>query len=219
MTLSTDACPREGYIPDCICTLTLSNRSCSFVCAREESSSSVGRGNGWGVSCFSQVPGNRIRSDRCSSLMLCSVDWLLGTDVSGNPISLGLHDPWNQSDRLSRNVCNISSYQSTLRNTPEERNFHLHHDEVWHHADDCKSFSPFHHRVIIAVYTGCNRRNGPDFGRVFLMLNYTEKPPKHLYPKLNGYGDNGQWSLKLWQLLHTYWLQIHIETGRNMWFL
>jgi hypothetical protein len=24
-------------------------------------------------------------------------------------------------------------------------------------------------------YTGCNRRNGPNFGRVFLMLNYTEK--------------------------------------------
>ena len=39
--------------------------------------------------------------------------------------------------------------------------------------------------------TGCNRRNGPDFGRVFLMLNYNEKPPKHLYPKLNGLGDNG----------------------------
>ena len=30
--------------------------------------------------------------------------------------------------------------------------------------------------------------------------------PKHLYAKLNGYGDNGQRSLKLWQLLHTYWL-------------
>jgi hypothetical protein len=29
-----------------------------------------------------------------------------------------------------------------------------------------------------------------DFGRVFLMLNYTDDP-KHLYPKLNGYGDNG----------------------------
>ena len=26
------------------------------------------------------------------------------------------------------------------------------------------------------TYTGCNRRNGPDFGRVFLMLNYTVKP-------------------------------------------
>ena len=30
--------------------------------------------------------------------------------------------------------------------------------------------------------------------------------PKHLCPKLNGYGDNGERSLKLWQLLHTYWL-------------
>jgi len=30
--------------------------------------------------------------------------------------------------------------------------------------------------VVINTYTGCNRRNGPDFGRVFLMLNYTEKP-------------------------------------------
>ena len=30
--------------------------------------------------------------------------------------------------------------------------------------------------------------------------------PKHLYPKLNGFRDNGQRSLKLWQLLHTYWL-------------
>ena len=26
------------------------------------------------------------------------------------------------------------------------------------------------------IYTGCNRRKGPEFGRVFLMLNYTEKP-------------------------------------------
>ena len=30
--------------------------------------------------------------------------------------------------------------------------------------------------------------------------------PKHLYPKLNVYGDNGKRSLKLWQLLLTYWL-------------
>jgi len=30
--------------------------------------------------------------------------------------------------------------------------------------------------------------------------------PKHLCLKLNGYGDNGQRSLKLWQLLHTCWL-------------
>ena len=40
-------------------------------------------------------------------------------------------------------------------------------------------------------YTECNRRNGPDFGSVFLRSNYTDNP-KHLYPKLNGYGDIGQ---------------------------
>jgi len=28
--------------------------------------------------------------------------------------------------------------------------------------------------VINNIYTGCNRRNVRDFGRVFLMLNYTD---------------------------------------------
>ena len=55
----------------------------------------------------------------------------------------------------------------------------------------------------LVIYTGCNRRNGPDFGRVFILYRYN---PKHLYPKFNGYGDIGQRSLKLWQLLLTYWL-------------
>ena len=30
--------------------------------------------------------------------------------------------------------------------------------------------------ILSADYTECNKRNGPDFGRVFLMLNYNEKP-------------------------------------------
>jgi len=73
------------------------------------------------------------------------------------------------------------------------------------------------------TYTGCPRRNGQNFGKVFLMLNYTDitqntyrvsqeeceilresvpyvklyrYKPKHLYPKLNGCGDNGQ--RKVW---------------------
>ena len=28
--------------------------------------------------------------------------------------------------------------------------------------------------MYIYIYTGCHRRNGPNFGRVFLMLNYTD---------------------------------------------
>ena len=48
----------------------------------------------------------------------------------------------------------------------------------------------------IHIYTECNRRNGPHFGRVFLML---KKNPKHLYPQFNGYGDIGQ--RKVWTSL------------------
>ena len=43
--------------------------------------------------------------------------------------------------------------------------------------------------------------------------------PKHLYPKFNGYGDNGQRSLKFDSCYSLIDYQIHIETGRNMWFL
>ena len=50
--------------------------------------------------------------------------------------------------------------------------------------------------VCICIYTGCNRRNGPDFGRVFLRSCYTDITQK-TYPKFNGYGDIGQRSLKL----------------------
>ena len=39
--------------------------------------------------------------------------------------------------------------------------------------------------------------------------------PKHLCPKLNGYGDNGQRILKLWQLLHTYWLSNTYENWQE----
>ena len=68
-------------------------------------------------------------------------------------------------------------------------------------------------------YTGCNRRKGPDFGRVFLMLNYTEKPQ-------NTYIQSWTvWEImasEVWNFDGCYTLtdyQIRIETGRNMWFL
>jgi hypothetical protein len=54
---------------------------------------------------------------------------------------------------------------------------------------------------VLCTYTGCPRRNVPDFGRVFLMLKYTDITQNTYIQR-----DNGQRSLKLWQLLHTYWL-------------
>jgi len=41
------------------------------------------------------------------------------------------------------------------------------------------------------IYTGCPRRNVQYFGSVPYVKVYRYNP-KHLYPKLNGYGDNGQ---------------------------
>ena len=32
----------------------------------------------------------------------------------------------------------------------------------------------YQYTTYIYIYTGCHRRNGPNFGRVFLMLNYTD---------------------------------------------
>ena len=60
-----------------------------------------------------------------------------------------------------------------------------------------------HHKSIIYKVSQeeCARlREGVPYVKVY---RYN---PKHLCQKLNGYGDNGQRSLKLWQLLHTYWL-------------
>jgi len=72
--------------------------------------------------------------------------------------------------------------------------------------------------LYIHICTGCPRRNVPDFGRDLYIYIYMYRVsqeecarllegvpyvkvyrynPKHLYPKLNGYGDNGQRSLKL----------------------
>ena len=71
----------------------------------------------------------------------------------------------------------------------------------------------------IYIYTGCNRRNGPDFGRVFLMLKYPEKPQNTSVQSWT------VWEImasEVWNFDSCYTLtdcQIRIETGRNMWFL
>ena len=69
------------------------------------------------------------------------------------------------------------------------------------------------------IYTGCNRSNVRDFGRVFLRSNYT-------YIIQNTYTQS--WTFteimagEIWKFDSRYSLidyQIHIESGRNMWFL
>ena len=70
--------------------------------------------------------------------------------------------------------------------------------------------------MCIYIYTGCHRRNGPNFGRVFLMLNYTDIT-KNTY--IQSWTVTEIIAREVWNFDSCYTLtdcQIHIETGRNM---
>ena len=68
-------------------------------------------------------------------------------------------------------------------------------------------------------YTGCPRRNVRDFGRVFLMLNYTDIT-QNTY--IQTWTVTEIMTREVWNFDSCYSLidyQIHIETGRNVCFL
>ena len=70
-----------------------------------------------------------------------------------------------------------------------------------------------------SLYTGCPRRNVPDFGRVFLMLKYTDIT-QNTY--VQSWTVTEIMAREVWNFDSCYShidYQIHIETGRNMWFL
>ena len=73
--------------------------------------------------------------------------------------------------------------------------------------------------VYYRQYTGCPRRNGQNFGRVFLMLKYTDIT-QNTY--IQSWTVTKIMAREVWNFDSCYTLtdyQIHIKTGRNMWFL
>ena len=73
--------------------------------------------------------------------------------------------------------------------------------------------------IYIYIYTECNRRNVQDFGRVFLRSNYTDITHK-IY--IQSWTVTEILAREVWNFDSYYShidYQIHIETGRNMWFL
>jgi hypothetical protein len=68
-------------------------------------------------------------------------------------------------------------------------------------------------------YTGCPRRNVPNFGWVFLMLKYTDITQNTF---IQSWTVTEIMAREVWNFDSCYTLidyQIHIKTGRNMWFL
>jgi len=81
------------------------------------------------------------------------------------------------------------------------------------------NMSKFEQNLYIVMYTGYPRRNVPNFGRVFLMLNYTDIT-QNTY--IQSWTITEIMAREVWNFDSCYTLtdyQIHIETGRNMWFL
>ena len=73
--------------------------------------------------------------------------------------------------------------------------------------------------IYIYIYTGCHRRKGPNFGRVFLRSNYNDIT-QNTYIQSSMVTEimaREVWNFDSYYSLIDY--QIHIETGRNMWFL
>ena len=69
------------------------------------------------------------------------------------------------------------------------------------------------------IYTGCSRRNVPDFGRVFHMSKYTDIT-QNTY--IQSWTVTEIMAREVWNFDSCYTLidyQVHIKTGRNMLFL
>ena len=78
-------------------------------------------------------------------------------------------------------------------------------------------------RILVShnttVYTGCPRSYVPDFGRVFLMLKYTDIT-QNTY--IQSWTVTEIMAREVWNFDSCYSLidyQIHIKIGRNVWFL
>jgi len=74
-------------------------------------------------------------------------------------------------------------------------------------------------KSLFITYTGCPRRNVPNFGRVFLMLKYTDITQNTF---IQSWTVTEIMTREIWNFDSSYTLidyQIHNKTGRNMWFL
>jgi len=146
------------------------------------------RGNGWysfihlfihSVFCLNDRSVAASKARTSQSAISCS---LFQFTVSPRFLKAGLRNLWHAWPQWH---AEIFSWHAAFPSVPFFLNFFC-----------PTSFSILWRMCMCVLYTARPRRNVPDFGRVFLMLKVYRYNPKHLCPKLNGYGDKG--SRKVW---------------------
>ena len=147
-----------------------------------------------------------------SSIVLCSILQTGHTTLSSTP------------DQQLENHNTKYHRQQPLHNTFELLMIGIVVPETCWSSNKICNKKPVLHLVAILFphmyeYTGSHRRNGPNFGRVFLMLKYTDIT-QNTY--IQSWTVTEIMAREFWKFDSCYTLtdcQIHIETGRNMWFL
>ena len=125
------------------------------------------------------------------------------------PVFLGQSRFYGVWGALSRSPANFCSGNHMSRGFPSHKNAKF--------LTKCTNILAF--PLCEKTYTGCPRRNGQNFGRVFLMLNYTDIA-QNTY--IQSWTVTEIMAREIWNFDSCYTLidyQIHIKTGRNMWFL
>ena len=82
-----------------------------------------------------------------------------------------------------------------------------------------KPYGPSYLSRDSSHYTGCPRRKGPNFGRVFLRSNYNDITQNTYIQSSMVTEILAREVLNFDSYYSLIDYQIHIETGRNMWFL
>ena len=115
-----------------------------------------------------------------------------------------LFNSHGQKQLIFKNVCICTMFCAAVQST------------IWNYNADNGTFYASTYQIHTTEhYTGCHRRKGPNFGRVFLMLNYTDITQNTYIQSLT---VTEIMAREVWNFDSCYTLtdcQIHIETGSN----
>ena len=223
-------CAPDDYNTEVMCTETFWS-----PCMRVHESDELCHVQRTAENCSQSTP-----SVRCYnfSLLLCLGDCL--NSSSWNQQSCRWCAPWCNTPTSPS--AQMAIHSPTTQRTIRERYDNSNKDslmmarvvcrnmlENWQKCEECPCNENQLHALFIhsvcspssggILYIGCPRRNVPDFGRVFLMLKYTDIT-QNTY--VQSWTVTEIMAREFWNFDSCYTLidyQIHIKTGRNMWFL